>query len=1356
MLAENDALSCYGFNRAYSRAGILEYVDAWYVFVNLVHKHSCYSALRDLSSNQKNYESEQAGRSLLDACLYLLTKNGNGDAAIKLASRFVGGEELKVLVDEALNFLETKTEKVSLEYIGAIESFESMQPVEKMRAPIPRLPSNVQQGQIYAYKTDRIFGFIRGVDGKTYFFHRSAVSDEELQEQLRDFRGPIQVVFETTEGPKGHIAIDISLPRDTEEVFERAVAYAESGDYPQAISHIKTVLSQSSNYPSAAELHEKWREYARIAIVPRGKNPYARAKRVQLIEKDLDKAVSYFQQAIREGDNVDSAVKDLAGLEAQRGNPIESIRILQERRKRVSDRRSVDNMLINFHYKAGQYDEAVKLLAAKLRRVSSDGQKVQAMMQIASCYLQKEDYHLAEKHYRDVIRLRPNMAAHRNLALCVFKQGDYSQAESLLIQILDTSRDLRAEELLQAIQQERKGQRSNIEEIAIETTLPGLSNEISKFTEFFLKRCDFLGVPPARVREVQEGKAKFNRRDDVQPLEAFARQFGTRRPRERAEYYLSAAKILLSIEDSDPDDIYRFLGRSFALRADAAVAERKRLDAARELYAESLSVYDGYRSGSSDDQEASNALVRFLFSTLGESRIPTTPDIPSVDETLETVLSTHTDQDKVFEAIAYLIFRSPRFAANRILGRLNDRTTFKTMAIDYLESRGVAINGPLRRLNDFVSLWNETIRKTAEGIRQVSSEFHLMMNTSINTASLEDSVERVRDILPKLFLELDQERLRRLEHIFLSAHELCRQFAFEERERLCIKITHQCQELANDIESAPTKVSIEDLFSVVSAFQSKISAHLEQLYEESTPELTLRLAVESYSPNNDGELEVQITVSNRMGRSPAEALELVIVSQEDSDFTLTQQEIKLDSSLRGGDQCILLVPLKLSRKALKSQVFSLPIYAQFRSRSGESDSTPFTSFPIRLYSEADFEVIENPYAAYASGGVVGDPSMFFGRDDLIANVSDSIRYSHRQSKCVVIYGQKRGGKSSILHHLKTQLEEYDNLLILDIGNIGAIYDESSTFSPLYQVLWAILQKLQDAIEDRVDDGLSSLDLDFPSDLEFYQHPSPLGKFREIFQKFQRTSSKKTDWKQKSIVLLVDEFSYLYGWIVARKLPDSFMKNWKALLQENFFNAVLVGQDVMPKFQQRFPNEFGATQDERVTYLQREDAIRLIDEPMRLGGPHGDSRYRERAIDRILDLTAGSPFYIQILCNRIVTYMNRQRSKFVTEADVEQVTEDLIRGVNALGLAEFDNLINSGDTSADAITDKDALAVLRAIACNSNNPSNSCSHDSVDCETTSSLHQILDDLVKRDVLEQQGSGYFSIRIGLFKEWLLAHQ
>ncbi|MEM2130708.1 MAG: ATP-binding protein, partial [Candidatus Bathyarchaeia archaeon] len=434
--------------------------------------------------------------------------------------------------------------------------------------------------------------------------------------------------------------------------------------------------------------------------------------------------------------------------------------------------------------------------------------------------------------------------------------------------------------------------------------------------------------------------------------------------------------------------------------------------------------------------------------------------------------------------------------------------------------------------------------------------------------------------------------------------------------------------------------------------------------------------------------------------------------------------------------------------------FSLPIYAHYRTRSGEIQQTPVANFSIRLSSEQEFEEIENPYAPYAEGGIVGEPTMFYGRDELIANVAKVLKTSRTQSKCVVIYGQKRAGKSSILYHLKRRLKAEDDLLVLDIGNIGAILDEHSRISFLYQILWAILKELRDAIEEKVMEGRNPLDISFPTDIEFYQHPSPLVFFRDIFERFRRATTRIAGWQGMRVILLVDEFSYIYGYIMKGLIPETFMKNWKALLQDNFFNAVLVGQDVMPKFKQRFPNEFGTTQDERVTYLRREDAIQLIDEPIRIGGRQGESRYRERAIERILELTAGSPFYIQILCNRLVEYMNRKKASLITEADVEQVKDELIRGVNALGKDKFDNLINSGDTSPDAINDEDVLKVLVSIAENSR--TGPCSRSNIACETLTPVDEILEDLVRRDVLERERGQYYSVRVGLFREWLLAHR
>ena len=246
--------------------------------------------------------------------------------------------------------------------------------------------------------------------------------------------------------------------------------------------------------------------------------------------------------------------------------------------------------------------------------------------------------------------------------------------------------------------------------------------------------------------------------------------------------------------------------------------------------------------------------------------------------------------------------------------------------------------------------------------------------------------------------------------------------------------------------------------------------------------------------------------------------------------------------------------------------------------------------------------------------------MFFGREELIQNIAQAIRESRTQSKSVMVFGQKRSGKSSVLYHLKESLKEDKELLILDLGNMSTLLDRHAQTSLLHQFLNGILRALERAIRRKHQDGFSYLELPTPG-REFYNHPAPMQLFEDIFRTLKDLTDDQKgqeDWRGVRVVLLIDEFQYIYEPIIKDEIPDSFMQNWKALLQANYFSAVLVGQDVMPKFKLQFPNEFGTTQDERVTYLKEGDARKLIDEPIRIGGRQGDSRYREQAIERILD------------------------------------------------------------------------------------------------------------------------------------------
>ena len=1357
----DDALACYSLGRFFQMTAAIEASHAWYVYVRLIRQFSDYQTIKEIAQKRALNLSEKERGLFLETALYLLIATERKNIATDIVQRWIRGDAPIDLISDIFTHFQEQPDATYQEIVSGLAEKKISEPAKPSLEPL--------QGFIFSYKRERNFGFLKGNDGDTYFFHITAVSDDDLLEQLRDFSPEkrLPVTFEPSQGPKGPIAIRVALHRTPDQMFARAVEYANDGDYPKAIALVKRVLDANPDFPSAQDAYEKWREYARASGIPRGSTPYARAKRVQLIEKDLERAAQLLRDAIKQGDNVESAVKDLAALLVQLGRADEAIQVLERNRMRISNQQSVDNMLIGFYQNAGKHDKAIELLHKKLEQANTQSKKAQILWQIAIGHLRKEDYAQAEQTFRKVLQAQPdNRTAQRNIALCLFKQERYEEAQHILNRILLTTPDPQAAELLEAIKQaQTTGQFASLESIFRETIITNSIAERSRFTAFLLSRCDYRGVSPNRIK-TEAGEAVYvgtrrDSRDDIERLEDIARQLGTRRPSERSDYYLTAAKIS---EKDEPNQFYQYLCRSFSSRGDSFVIENKPLDSARELYCEALAVYDGYRNpGKSDDrydeQDAVNALVRYLYSWFGRETVPTIPpkrneqesvlkwQLQYIDDAVESFISKYPQQDRTFECIAYLTFRS-KYAGERILRSVYSRTTLQAMAIDYLNRRGISIVKSPKTLEDFIALWNELQRRQLEDTRHIYTEFKFLQTIEFYTASLERAIERIKALGERLFLELDRQRVMQIQKVLETTLELCSQTAFEEKERLCIQIENRCQDLLREIEASPTKISVEEMYPLVNRIRNKVKGYLEELYESSTPQLTLRLPVETYTPDSNCSIEVQVAVSNRAGCSPAEALELIVQKYEET-FS-----VGLEGSLRGGEQRILKVPVQLNVEDLSAQAFSLPIYAHYRTRSGEIQQTAVNNFSIRLSAEEEFEEIDNPYAPYAEGGIVGEPGMFYGRDELIANVAKALDSSRAQSKCVVIYGQKRAGKSSILYHLKEKLKSGDRLLVLDIGNVGAILDEHSTVPFLYQILWTILKELRNAIEDKLSEGKSSLDISFPTDIEFYQHPSPLVLFREVFERFRRKTTQSPDWKDVRIILLIDEFSYIYAYILNGMIPETFMKNWKALLQDNFFNAVLVGQDVMPKFKQRFPNEFGTTQDERVTYLRREDAIRLIDEPIRIGGRLGESRYRERAIERILELTAGSPFYIQILCNRLVEYMNRKRASLVTEADVEQVKDELVSGVNALGKDKFDNLINAGDTSQDAISDEDALKVLVSIAENSR--TGPCSRSNIACETSVSVDEILEDLVRRDVIERERGQYYSIRVGLFREWLFAHR
>jgi tetratricopeptide (TPR) repeat protein len=1347
---ERPHLACYSLQRYFELQQPSASLPAWYVFLGLMRSHGLSAALLAVWRAHNSTLPIADQTHIVEGALFLLPESAR-EVAVAIVRQENG---VPTFLDALTLASGALAVPLPTAYQEARDFATEPQPTPNISYTNPAVgndPSQ-QRGTIKFYKIDKGYGFLKAdASGIDHFFHKSAVADDDILELLEsDSDALINVGFEAAGGPRGPIAIRVSLVRSAEERHALAEKLLREGEYAKAAEQLKQVLLTRPDYPGVVEQLERVREYARAATVPKGSGYYARAKRAQVVEKQPERAIVLFKKAIEMGENIESSIKDLAMLLVQMERAPEAVQVIERNLSRIRERQSMDNLLIATVYpKAGQYGKAIALLEGKHRSATTPTKSAQIAAQLANLYMQSGDYIRAEEGFREVAsRGFDTRSTQRSIAYCLVKQEKYGDAETILNGILGTAFDAQSAELLQAITRARAtGDASRLDDI-VESNLVSFSGELSGFARYYLERCQFEGVDPAHVQ------AKSFDRGDVRELDRQTEGSATRNPRGRAELFLSAAKILAEIDDwGEPDEFYRYLGRSFTSRGDATVAVGGHTDAIREWYGQALAAYDGVRMDKGDDQSAANALVRYLFSLLGSAQVPITTK-HSVDDALNKVSGAlQSQRKKAFDAIAS-VCRS-RTAATRLLNPLFVKSSLRAMSLDYLASMGISVHTGSTTQEGFVRLWNELLVKQSAELRDLATDLRVIAKVELSAPSLENAIRELQKVERRQLCDLDQQRIQQLRQLLEKALDLCDRTSFDDRYRLCEQVEARCQDFINDTVASPTRLSVETLRSVVERMHELVKHRQQEIYDSSLPQLSLSMLVDRYLPSDRGAINVQFEVSNKHECSPADSVTIVLADPDSKYFSLDDPDMRIAGALRGGgDPGTKFVPLQLTAQALESQAFSLSAYAQYRTLAGDVRHTPIVDFSIRLTSDGDFQPFDNHYKEFAFTGEVDKKRMFYGRDEFIDQMATAICSDNSAGRCYLIYGQKRVGKSSVRLHLRRRLEQDPNLLPLDLGNIGPILTNTSSAPVLHKLLWRILDGLPGVIGRRIASGAPSIDFIIPTDTEFFGHPDPLWLFDKCFETLRQKAAETPGWERTRVLLLLDEFGYIFEHIVKSTLPSDFMKVWKALLQRRLFNAVLVGSDVMPKFKALYANEFGTTQDVRVTYLKREDAMRLVEEPMHGWGAFGHSRFAERrAVDRILELTACSPFYIQIFCDLLVDYMHEIQQPQVTYADVERVKEKLIKGIGALAEDKFENLFDSGDTSPDKISADDTKAVLSAIALNSR--SGPCSRSSIAVETKTPLDDVLVDLEEREVIHRHDGQYYGVQVKLYEEWLVAH-
>ncbi len=279
----------------------------------------------------------------------------------------------------------------------------------------------------------------------------------------------------------------------------------------------------------------------------------------------------------------------------------------------------------------------------------------------------------------------------------------------------------------------------------------------------------------------------------------------------------------------------------------------------------------------------------------------------------------------------------------------------------------------------------------------------------------------------------------------------------------------------------------------------------------------------------------------------------------------------------------------------------------------------------------------NPFIV---GGALSDPAGrgFFGREEIFEFVNSSLMVTRRVP--IVLQGQRRIGKSSILKQLPKQLSQDFACVYYDLQGKAAMQ--------LDQVLYGLGRAIADRLKidrpDRPDAG------------------------EETFPLFLDQAIRHLDGRAERLILLFDEFDVVDQTFTGPEVAASRFISYLSRLVDSHSGVgyiLVVGRKIEEMSESFLGSILKDSVSKPIGRLTELQTARLATEPS-----SGQLHFDSPSLHRIYQLTAGHPFCTQVLChtiwNRALSGSARTSPAPVTERMVDEaLPEALDLGSNGL-------------------------------------------------------------------------------------------
>ena len=334
------------------------------------------------------------------------------------------------------------------------------------------------------------------------------------------------------------------------------------------------------------------------------------------------------------------------------------------------------------------------------------------------------------------------------------------------------------------------------------------------------------------------------------------------------------------------------------------------------------------------------------------------------------------------------------------------------------------------------------------------------------------------------------------------------------------------------------------------------------------------------------------------------------------------------------ERVIILIVVLFSGVMILGLIYkSLKLLQDIMYRNDNYSTLDSLLYTFHIKGFPEFSVIENPYYA---GNPIKDPSMFFGRESLHKFLKDNLA-SPGRNPSIILHGERKTGKTSILFQIENgKLNLGKEFIPVYIDMNGMVTNDDHEF----------LSRVASIIHEAM-----SVKIQMPV-VHFERKKNPFLFFKDNFLR-----SLINFIGEERILFLVDEYESIEKKITDKKLSKEILNFLKSLSESEIkFDFIFAGSRKIEdlKYSDEWSYALGASKYRRISFLKKEDAIKLIKDPVA-----DKVWYTNRAVRKILEFSGCHPYILQYFCFNLITLLNDNESYTVDTKEVDEVMHDIV-------------------------------------------------------------------------------------------------